>query len=416
MSVASAPFLPWAVALVASVAAGVCVCAALVARRRLTAVLVVLGAAFMLVTVIACRTILASTGRLDAVVASMALSIAAAGGGYALAAAVLGTLRPPQPSTRPIRVAPAVPGVHVVLLSDEEPEEYDPALVRAGLARYGDSDIDLPPEFARPLIYASERSRYQRMGGSPARASVRAVADSLQARLREEGLAEDVTEAFCVGEPSLHTAIQRVTAAGGRQIVIAPLSAACSRAFTVVRDALPLQALAADGVSIESAQPLWASTDISAMLARRVLDSLGTDRADDGVVLVSEGDPWEHARQHAEYREQLTFLIQRVRAELIRSGVATERIRRAWLWFETPDVAEAVHHLAAVGARNVVLLPVTFPAQTISTMVDLNHAAEQSTADTGAAVTVIAPWGDDPAVIDALTESVREALEEHVVR
>jgi protoheme ferro-lyase len=254
------------------------------------------------------------------------------------------------------------------------------------------------------------------MGGSPARSSVRAVADSLQEQLRTRGLADDVIAAFCIGEPSLHSAIERIVADGGRRIVIAPLSAAWSRAFTMARDALPLAELAAGGVTIDSAHPLWASTDLSTMLAERVLTSLGDDRADDGVVLVSEGDPWEHARPHAEYREQLTFLIQRVRAELIRSGVAADRIRRAWLWFETPDVTEAVHHLAAVGARNVVLLPVTFPAQTISTMVDLSHAAEHATADTGAAVTVIAPWGDDPAVIDALTESVREALEEHAVR
>jgi len=409
-------FLPWAVALTAGAAAGVCVCAALVARRRATAVLVVVAAAFMLVDLLACRAILAGTGRLDEVAAAIALSIAACGGGYALGAAILGSFGAPRPPHRPIHVAPAVPGTHIVLLSDEEPEDYEPGLVRAGLARYDDSDIDLPPEFARPLIYASERSRYQRMGGSPARACVRAVADSLQERLRARGLADDVVAAFCIGELSLHSAIQQIVADGGRRIIIVPLSAAWSRAFTVARDALPLAELEAGGVTIVSAHPLWASTDLSTMLAARVLTSLGDDRADDGVVLVSEGDPWEHARPHAEYREQLTFLIQRVRAELIRSGVAADRIRRAWLWFETPDVTEAVHHLAAVGARNVVLLPVTFPAQTISTMVDLSHAAEHAIADTGAAVTIIAPWGDDPAVIDALTETVREALEERAVR
>jgi protoheme ferro-lyase len=405
-------FVPWATALIAAVAAGLFICGSFVARRRTSAALTI-GAAFALtVAFVSCRTIFVATGRLDAVVAAVALSLGACGGGYALGAAVLSSLPVPRPSSAVPPVGPAKPGTHVVLLSDEEPEQYDPAMVRAGLERYTDSDIELPPEVARPLIYASERSRYLRMGGSPARASVRAVATSLQARLRASGTAESVSVAFCVGGPSLHDAVSKIVAEGGRRIIVAPLSAALSLAFTEVVDALPLAALAAQGVVVETAQPLWSSPELSIMLAQRVMTSLGEERELDGVVLVSEGDPWEHARSHAEYREQLTFLIQRVRAEIIRSGVAPDRVRRAWLWFESPDVPEAVRHLAAVGARNVVLLPVTFPAQTISTMVDLNYAAESATADTGAVVTVIAPWGDDPAVTEALASAIAAVVGE----
>jgi len=405
-------FVPWATALIAAIAAGLCVCGSFVARRRTSTALTVAAAFALTVAFVSCRAIWAASGRLDAVVAAVALSLGAVGGGYALGAAILSSLPVPAPASAVPPVGPATPGTHVILLSDEEPESYDPAMVRAGLARYADSDIDLPPEVARPLIYASERSRYLRMGGSPARAAVRAVATSLEARLRAAGTAQSVTAAFCVGEPSLHAAISRIVADGGRRIVVAPLSAAWSRAFGSVVDALPLAALAAQGVAVETAQPLWASPELSMMLARRVMTSLGEDRELDGVVLVSEGDPWEHARAHSEYREQLTFLIQRVRAEIIRAGVAPDRVRRAWLWFESPDVPEAVRHLAAVGARNIVLLPVTFPAQTISTMVDLNFAAESATADTGASVTVIAPWGDDPALVEALASAVTASVGE----
>jgi protoheme ferro-lyase len=386
------------------------VCASFVARRRASVASTVAAAFALTVAFVACRVIWNATGRLDHLVASIALSIAACGGGYALGAAIVSSLPAPRVPSTPLPVGPARPGTHVVLLSDEEPAQYDPAMVRAGLARYIDSDIELPPEVARPFIYASERSRYHRMGGSPARAAVRAIAISLEARVRAEGTADDVSVAFCVGAPSLRDVVAGIVGAGGRRVVVLPLSAAWSRAFAGALDSLPLAPLAAQGVVVETAQPLWASAELSVMLARRVLTSLGEGREEDGIVLVSEGDPWEHARAHAEYREQLTFLIQRVRAELIRSGVAPDRVRRAWLWFESPDVPEAVRHLAAVGARNIVLLPVTFPTQTISTMVDLAYAAESAAADTGAAVTVIAPWGDDPAVADALASAVADVV------
>jgi protoheme ferro-lyase len=401
---------PWAIALIASILSGLLLCGALVARRRTSAVFIVGAALALLAAFVSGRAIWAATGRLDALAGAVAISIGACGGGYALGAALLNTRFGSRERPIVLRPGPARPGTHVVLLSDEEPEAYDPLLVRTGLARYLDSDITLPPEVARPLIYASERSRYHRTGGSPARGVVRALAISLEARVRTDGTARDVSPAFCVGSPSLHEIVARIVADGGRRIIVAPLAAAWSRAFTQAIDAVPLPDLAALGVTIESARPLWASTDLSGMLARRVMAALGDDRSADGVVLVSEGDPWEHAKAHAEYREQLTFLIQRVRAELVAGGVAPDRIRRAWLWLESPDVPEAVRHLAAVGAHNIVLVPVTFPAQTISTVVDLNYAAEGATADTGAAVTVLAPWGDDPAVVSALARAIADVV------
>jgi protoheme ferro-lyase len=146
------------------------------------------------------------------------------------------------------------------------------------------------------------------------------------------------------------------------------------------------------------------------MIAERALASLPADRSAAGIVLFSEGDPWEHARANETYREQMTFLIQRVRAELIAAGVPAERIKRAYLWLEDPDIGEAVRHLAAIGAGHVVLVPVTFPAETIATMIDARYAAERSMAETGAEVSLIAPWGNDPAVVDAMSEAVEEAL------
>lgn len=404
-------FVWWATALVASIAAGAAVCAALVSRRRWILAWLMVTAAALTITASACRLILERSQRADAVVAAVAISLAGCAGGFALGAAALTTVTSRRKRTVHLEFGPERRGTDVVLLCDEEPDDYDPASVTAALARYDDGEIDLPPEVARPLVYASERARYRSVGGSPARGTVRAVAGRLEKVLEADGTADRVTAAFSVGSPSLNDVVARIVAEGGRRIVVVPLSAAWSPAFAAAFDGLPRPALTAHGVRLETAEPLWSSQHLSAMVAQRAFSSLGGDRSTDGVVLLSEGDPWEHARAHGTYREQLTFLIQRVRADMIAAGVAADRIRRAYLWLEEPDVAEAVRHLTAIGARTIVLVLATFPAETVATLVDVRYAAERAAADTGATVTVVAPWGDDPAVAEALRDAVAAAMD-----
>jgi protoheme ferro-lyase len=350
--------------------------------------------------------------RLDLIIAAIALSLAAAACGYALVAEVL-----PLAAARPRRPGPLVAGagifgVHVVVISDEEPEEYDPRAVTIELARYAGGDVDLPPLVGRHFIYASERARYHQAGGSPARATVRAVAAALEDRLRSEDLSPEVSvsAAFCSEGPTLAVEVSRIVALGGRRILVAPLGVAWSHAFTEAVESVPNGALIASGAVIETTEPLWASSHLSAMLARRVLAAVGDDRSQVGVILVSEGDSREHAASDGAYRDQLTFFIQRVRAELIESGIPADMIRRAALWLGEPDVGDAARHLAAVGARAMVLVPVASPSESIVTLIDVPYLAERAQADTGAVVTVVKPWGEDPAVIEALRDCVVTAL------
>ncbi len=401
----------WVTSLVTSVVAGGLICRALVARRRSIAPLLAGAAASLVVAVLAVDAIWEAARRVDSLIAAIAICLGAAAGGYALGAASL-SLRAGRPRSRrtSLVIGPATTDTHVVLLADEEPEAYDPRAVRAVLDRYEDGEIELPPEVARPLIYASERSRYAVSGGSPARGTVMAVAAALEARLVAEGSADHVSAAFCLGGPTLEDAVADIVSHGGRRIVVAPLAPAWSRAFGEAVDALPASDLGAAGVSVVRADPLWASTHLSRMLAQRVVSRLDAGGSDGGVVLVSEGDPWEHARSEGAYREQLTFFIQRVRAELVDAGIPPGRIRRGWLWGEDPDLAEATRHLVAVGAREVAFVPVTFPVETIATLTDIRYVAERSAGDTGARVSVVEPWGNDPAVVEALRDSVVAAL------
>ncbi|HEY5276957.1 MAG TPA: ferrochelatase [Coriobacteriia bacterium] len=402
-------FGPWALVLFASIASGAVACGLMVGRRTSFPILWSAEAVALALIVLAAGQIWAFTHRPDLSIASVAIAVGACAGGYALAAGVLATA--PQRRAHPIEwtFGPESPGTHVVVLSDEEPETYDPGAVTSALARYVEGDIRLPPEVGRPLIYASERGRYRRAGGSAARATVREIAETLQERLRSDGAARSVSAAFCEGGPTLPDVVSGIVAAGGRHVIIVALSAAWSRAFTEAFDELPLGRLAAGGVTVQRAQPLWPSSRLIAMLAGRTLEALGDRRDDAGVILLSEGDSWEHARSQEDYREQLIFFVQRVRAELVEAGVPAGRIRRASLWLGEPDVTEAARHLAAVGAHRIVLVPASFAAESIATQTDLPYAAERAQADTGTVVTTVRPWGNDPAVIEALSDAVRAA-------
>jgi protoheme ferro-lyase len=399
-------FAPWGLALAASIVAGAVVCALMVARRDRLALLLPLEAALLALVGYALAEIWFGTHRPDLSIASVAIAFGACAGGYALCAGILPLLPERRERSAELTIGPAVQGTHVVVLSDEEPEQYDPRAVTAALARYAEGDIQLPPEVGRPLIYASERSRYHRAGGSPARATARAVAAALEKRLKREGVALDVSVAFCGGESSLASAVSRIVAAGGRRIVVASLGVAWSRAFAEAFDDLPLGPLATAGVTVERAEPLWPSPHLAVMLAQRTLASIAGDRSTAGVILLSEGDSWEHARSQEAYREQVVFFTQRVRGELVDAGIPASRIRRASLWLGEPDVTEAARHLAAVGARRIVLVPATFACETIATQTDLPYAAGRAQADTGIEVTTVSAWGDDPAVVEALRDVV----------
>ena len=383
------------------------ICSALIVPSRWLTWSALAGFIVTAIVLVGCWTVLTDTKRPDAAIASAFIAVGATMGGYALAAALVPAVTRSRVATPHKTSSPtADDGFAVVLLADAEPESYDPRMVTDALVRYDGADVPLPPEVARPVIYASERSRYRRAGGSPARATVHAVADALATRLARDGIAPEVRTAFCTGEPSLSGAVAELAAAGASKVVVACLTVARTRAFdSAIADA----SAGAAGVELEVTEPMWASPHIAAMVAQRALAAIAPDQEAGGVVLVSEGEPREQDYASPEATEQATFFAHRVRAALVDAGLANDRIRRAWLEWEEPDVSEATRHLAALGAHRVALVPVTFPTETIATLMDLRYAAERASEDTGTMVVSLKAWNDDPAVIEALSEAVRAA-------
>jgi protoheme ferro-lyase len=349
-----------------------------------------------------------STSRPDSIIAAGFLGLGASLGGYALGAALLPSLTRSRVERPALTVGPDDGDVHIILLADAEPDEYHLRDITRTLDLLEDIDVPLPPYLTRPLVYASERTRYHRAGGSPARASIRAIAKALATRPDDEP-AIDIRVAFCDGGPDLPDVVAEIAAAGGRRIVIVALSIAMTRALdSAIGGAQDLE-LSRAGIEIAVTDPLWASGAIASSVARRALSAFGDHGLEDGVVLVSEGNPWQWDRQYPAAAEQSTFFAQRVRAELLEAGLPAERIRQAWLDWEQPDIPEAVRHLAALGAAQIALVPVDFLTQALAVAVDLPFAAERATFETGIHIECVPPLADDPVLIAALRRQIARA-------
>jgi protoheme ferro-lyase len=148
-------------------------------------------------------------------------------------------------------------------------------------------------------------------------------------------------------------------------------------------------------------------------VARRVIESLdGTPSRDDGVVLASQGQPWQWDRAYPSACEHATYFSQRVRADLVTRGLREDRVRLAWLDWEEPGVTEVVRHLAALGCVRIRVIPATMPFDTVGTLLDLRDSVDQAGVDAEVSVHVLPAWGDDMSVARALRERILESAQE----
>jgi protoheme ferro-lyase len=404
----------WTALLLAGIAVGASLCAGLVVPRRALWVPAATGTLAVLALALSTALVWRVAGRIDSSVAGAMIGIGAAFGGFALTASLwpplVGRLR-----AAPVTLEPGPPDdiVRVILLADAEPEDYSPAYLAAAMSDLEESEIPVPPEAVRTFFYAQERGRYRRIGTSPARPTARAVAVRVSSLLFDRGFEGHASVAYCSGDPSLADALADGVRDGGRRFVVAQLAAADSRETDRARRDADRLELPRHGVEVLFTAPLWSAAGISEMLAHRVLETFdGAPPGTAGVVLVASGQPWQWDRTHPAAGEHATFLVQRVRAELVAAGMDEDRVRMAWLEWDDPGVTEVVRHLAALGCDRVLVVPATLPLDTVVTLIDLRAAASQAATTDGLSVGVLEAWGDDPAVAAALSDRIVETAKE----
>ncbi|MRS11626.1 MAG: hypothetical protein EG823_00960 [Actinobacteria bacterium] len=402
----------WLALLAGCVLLGAGIVAALVAPRRLSllvaaGVLLAIVAATMSVGVLSAR-----YGSARALAGAIAVLVAGAAAGYAIAAAALPHLapasRPPDPGP-----APTEPGglTSVVLLSHTEPESYSARIVAARYRLLAESAGIEVPATALPLVFLAEKGRYRELGGkAPGPAAARDLQELVDARLPSS--VHRTEQAWTYAPDSLASTVVALRSEGARRAIVVSLGPPQSGHLEVAQGLLETAVRGLGDMTVTFATTLFNDRDLPAHLASRIMSSAADLRCEDiGVVLVNQGMPpvWEKRSPAASEAEN--YFNQRVRMLLAERGVTDRHVRVAWLNWQTPDVTEAVRHVAALGCTRVIVACSTIVLPTLETALDLRqriHAARVP--DTVEVVTVM-PHGDDPALADAICRSVEEALE-----
>ncbi len=403
----------WVSLLAGSVLAGAGACGALVLPRGRDIAALAVAIASLVLTVISLGAMARTNARADTMIVAGFIAVAVALGGFALAAALLPVWTAPRSAAASRGMGADNGRIAVIVLAGGEPERYDPSVLTAGFLDLEETGVPLPPEATRTLMYLSEKSRYASVGGSPARAGARSIADKLSRVLEAETTQSDVRVAWLDPPERLDDAVAAAAADGYHHVAVVPLGIADSLYLDRAKRSVDTLGLGADGMRVAYAAPLWGSSDIARAVAEAVLASVPeADRSSTGVVLVGHGQPWQWDRTHPAGSEQETYFAQRVRALLLDGGFGSGMVRLGWLDWQEQGVPEAVRHLVAFGARRVLVVPAAMPVETLGTLIDLRGAAEESLLGTHVKLEVLPAWGDRPTVITALADGARSAIRE----
>lgn len=406
----------WSALLVGAIGAGIAVCASLVVRDRHVRWLALAAVLLAVMSGTGIALVARDTSRLDAMIAAAFISVGGFAGGFALAAALVPSLT--RPAADPATV-PAASGARdarrlsFVIVADGQPEHYEPAVLTEAYELLARSDAPGPPDAVRVFAYMAERLRYRSAGLSPSRPVIRALNQRVRERIRGGGFDGDVDEAWLQGAPRLADTVARLASGGASDIVIASVAVATSVPFDQARVRAEAVVPPASAVRLWYAHPLWADDGLAHLVVDRVLSALpGGTRQTDGVVLVAPGQPWQWDRESPASCEHQTFFLQRVRALLTAAGATESAVRIAWLDWQDPGVTEVVRHLAALGCERIVVVPATWPADTLETLIDLPNAVEAADLDPGITVEVLHGWGDEDAVAEAVARGAIAAARE----
>lgn len=396
----------WASAALFGVLAGMSLVAGLVARRPLGPV--GLGLCSMSCLLAAWSSAGLATRHGTMTPALLALAFAAAGSlaGYRLAASVVLSMAARPPAHQPVRHSGAER--LAVILADAEPRVYDPYPIAARLARIERSGAAALSPGMLPLVFFAERVRYRALRAQhPAQYVVDALAEAVRDRLGRSHRTLDVAVAYVDCTPDLPSVI---TASSADSLLIVELGAAGSLPYVEARSSA--ERIAFPRRLVRNVEPsIWRDARLASRLVERILDRVPTDeRTSTGIVLLGSGIPSAWHPQSGPWIEDETYFLTRVALFLEESGVPPHAIRPAWMDWQSPNLAEALRHAAAIGSNRIVVCPATILYPDLMTLLDTGREIRDARLPEHVQVTILPPWGDDQVLVEVLTSRIAEAF------
>jgi len=294
----------------------------------------------------------------------------------------------------------------ILLVNCAPPATYSPRSEAIIHRMLRDDESAPSATVAFPLTLLSQRTRFRSAGAMLTSApSVTSLAGALQDSLVLAGSTAIVVAADCVAAPLLAKVASDARDSGTttmRAVMLQPENDPVARYAHRLADSTRAQG----GPLLDFAPSIWRDDRLAERLRERVIEACqDTPLADVGVILALEGHLAVYPSATDDDAGQ--YFAQRVRLFLSRYGLQEAHVRIAWIREQTPDVTEAVRHIAALGCERIVIAPATAVLPTLQTTLDLNAAVTHARLDpNGPEAVVLEPWGSDPGLIDALTRAV----------
>ncbi|MEC9425099.1 MAG: ferrochelatase [Actinomycetota bacterium] len=295
----------------------------------------------------------------------------------------------------------------------ESPDEVEPFLARVT------ADRPIPPERV-----AEVADRYLSVGGvSPLNGRMRALLDTVEARLTERSIALPVFWGNRNADPLLAEALVAMRDAGVQRALAwlaSPYASysTCRQYRENIEDARLAVGSGAPRIDVlrrHHDHPL-----LVAATADRLADALRrlpADRRDRAQLLFSAHSIPTAMSTTCDYVAQLHDLADLVAnlvdpdGHLDREVVWQSRSGSPQVPWLEPDVGDRIDALAAVGVDAVVVSPLGFPVENFEIAWDLDVEAAQRAADAGVAFERAGAADDDPRFADMVVDLVAERLE-----
>ena len=274
-----------------------------------------------------------------------------------------------------------------------------------------------PPEAVEEL-----KERYRRIGGrSPLNEITRAQARALERMLNANAGADGGYRVYVGmkhGHPFLHEAVPRMAQDGVERAVGVALAPHYSRLsvgayIEAAREALKAQPI--DVRFVESWHLRPSFLDAWVARVRDALERFGPEERDEVVAVFTAHSLPERIRQWDDpYPKQLRETAEAVAG---RVGLPDSRWKLAYQsasptgepWLG-PDILDVLDELAAQGVRNVLVCPIGFVADHLEVLYDLDVECRGRAEGLGLHLERTESLNDDPLLIRALAEIVREHL------
>ncbi len=277
--------------------------------------------------------------------------------------------------------------------------------------------LPLPGFFRKPLAsyIVSKRTekvkdRYKLIGGSsPLPEWTKKLADLVKKSIDKSGKKLDVAYAFRYTSPTIKEALNDLKANDIESIILLPLFPHSTGAMTGSIEKEAKRAAGKLGLKI-TCVPAWGNDDRFLSIWKKYLSDALKDVSGKGYVLfIAHGIPLRDARNGDDYPDQVSRTAKTLGESLpdnVNWSLAYQSRVGPVKWIR-PYLEDEMDRIAATGVD--LLMPLSFVADCLETLYDLDIVASKRAKDRGAeSVKRIRVFNDDPRFADALAGLVLE--------